>query len=561
MVSLSFSQGIFFGSEHFFEDLLVSPKKVDNRIVILAIDNESLSRIGQWPWPRQVFAQAFKALNESKPKAVGFDVLLADPSRLGIADDTALTETLKNISYPIVFPVEGVLSREEGIFTATNTTHPLPQFFQNTQVMPGHVNLIVDQDGVVRNIPGFIKIDEETLSAFSYRIAQEAGVEKAPEGVTRIVYSQPAGNIKRIPFHRLLEEKEVSDSLKDKLVLIGVTSPDLHDEKLTPFSRGTLMPGVEIQANILNMFILDYKVLPLGMTPSMFLIFLTALIPAILFSAIKSPWRPLMISIGFGVLYNIAIIIWYERGVAVNLIHINLSWILSTLSVFSYRYLVGEREKRQLKSVFSKYVSGAVLEKILADPKGVKLGGEEKIITVLFSDIRGFTTLSEKVSAQELVRILNKYFTLMTGEVLKHGGVLDKYIGDAVMAFWGAPLDDSNQADNAFKASLGMLERLKEFNKELEKEEGVTIDIGIGLYTGPAVVGNIGSTQRFDYTAMGDTVNVSSRLEGLNKEYKTHLIIGETTRKEITLENKFIPLGLVSVKGRAKQIPIYTIEE
>ena len=427
--------------------------------------------------------------------------------------------------------------------------------------MPGHVNLIVDQDGVVRNIPGFIKIDEETLSAFSYRIAQEAGVEKAPEGVTRIVYSQPAGNIKRIPFHRLLEEKEVSDSLKDKLVLIGVTSPDLHDEKLTPFSRGTLMPGVEIQANILNMFILDYKVLPLGMTPSMFLIFLTALIPAILFSAIKSPWRPLMISIGLGILYNIAIIIWYERGVAVNLIHINLSWILSTLSVFSYRYLVGEREKRQLKSVFSKYVSGAVLEKILADPKGVKLGGEEKIITVLFSDIRGFTTLSEKVSAQELVRILNKYFTLMTGEVLKHGGVLDKYIGDAVMAFWGAPLDDSNQADNAFKASLGMLERLKEFNKELEKEEGVTIDIGIGLYTGPAVVGNIGSTQRFDYTAMGDTVNVSSRLEGLNKEYKTHLIIGETTRKEITLENKFIPLGLVSVKGRAKQIPIYTIEE
>ena len=297
------------------------------------------------------------------------------------------------------------------------------------------------------------------------------------------------------------------------------------------------------------------------MTPSMFLIFLTALIPAILFSAIKSPWRPLMISIGLGILYNIAIIIWYERGVAVNLIHINLSWILSTLSVFSYRYLVGEREKRQLKSVFSKYVSGAVLEKILADPKGVKLGGEEKIITVLFSDIRGFTTLSEKVSAQELVRILNKYFTLMTGEVLKHGGVLDKYIGDAVMAFWGAPLDDSNQADNAFKASLGMLERLKEFNKELEKEEGVTIDIGIGLYTGPAVVGNIGSTQRFDYTAMGDTVNVSSRLEGLNKEYKTHLIIGETTRKEITLENKFIPLGLVSVKGRAKQIPIYTIEE
>ncbi|MEK7582105.1 MAG: adenylate/guanylate cyclase domain-containing protein [Patescibacteria group bacterium] len=561
LVSLSFSQGIFFGSEHFFEDLLVGPKKVDNRIVILAIDNESLSRIGQWPWPREVFAKAFKALNQSAPKAVGFDVLLADPSRLGALDDEALAEALKNISYPLVLPVEAELFREGEIFAATDTTHPLPQFFQNTRVMPGHVNLIIDQDGVVRNIPGFIKIEEETLSAFSFRLAQEAGVLKSPEGVTRIVYSQPTGNIKRIPFYRLLEGKEVRDLLKDKLVLIGVTSPDLHDEKLTPFSRGTLMPGVEIQANILNMFILDYKISPLGTIPSIFLIFLVALIPAVLFSVIKSPWRPLIISIGLGILYNIAIIIWYERGVAVNLIHINLAWILSALSVFSYRYLVGEREKRQLKNVFSKYVSGAVLEKILADPNGVKLGGEEKIITVLFSDIRGFTTLSEKVTPQELVRILNKYFTLMTGEVLKYGGVLDKYIGDAVMAFWGAPLDDVYQVDNAFKASLGMLERLKEFNEELYKEEGIKIDIGIGLYTGKAVVGNIGSNQRFDYTAMGDTVNVASRLEGLNKEHKTHLIVGETTKKEITGKNKFISLGAVHVKGRVEPINIYTIEE
>jgi adenylate cyclase len=149
----------------------------------------------------------------------------------------------------------------------------------------------------------------------------------------------------------------------------------------------------------------------------------------------------------------------------------------------------------------------------------------------------------------------------MTGEVLKYGGVLDKYIGDAVMAFWGAPLDDPEQANNALRASLGMLERLKELNIELERVEGVTINIGIGIYTGLAVVGNIGSSQRFDYTAMGDTVNVSSRLEGLNKEYKTHLIVGESTKNEITDAIKFVPLGKVSVKGRAEQIEIYTIEE
>ncbi|OGZ03829.1 MAG: hypothetical protein A2648_02650 [Candidatus Lloydbacteria bacterium RIFCSPHIGHO2_01_FULL_41_20] len=559
LVSFSFSQGIFFGSEHFFEDLLVSPKKVDSNIVILAIDNDSISRIGQWPWPRSVFARAFKFLDDARPKAVGFDILLADQSRLGSGDDDALATTLKNISYGVVFPVEAVLTSENGVFTSTDTTHPLSKFFENSQVVPGHVNLIVDQDGVVRKFPGFINLGEETLSSFSYRMAQKAGINEPPGEVTTIVYSQPTGNIKRIPFYRLLEEKEVRDSLEGKLVLIGVTSPDLHDEKSTPFSRGTLMPGVEIQANILNMFISGYKISPLETTPSILLIFLVALVPVILFSVVKNPWRPLIISVILGILYNIAIIIFYERGVAVNLIHINLSWVFSTLAIFSYRYYTEEKEKRELRNAFSKYVSSAVLDKILADPKSVALGGEEKTITVLFSDIRGFTTLSEKTTPQELVSVLNKYFTLMTGEVLKYGGVLDKYIGDAVMAFWGAPLADSSQADNAVKASLGMLERLKEFNIGLKKEKGIEIDIGIGLYTGTAVVGNIGSDQRFDYTAMGDTVNVSSRLEGLNKEHKTHLIIGQSTKDLITMNLKFKEIGGVKVKGRNEPINIYTV--
>src|SRR3989344_195698 len=509
LVSFSFSQGIFFGSEHFFEDLLVSPKKVDSNIVILAIDNDSISRIGQWPWPRSVFARAFKFLDDARPKAVGFDILLADQSRLGSGDDDALATTLKNISYGVVFPVEAVLTSENGVFTSTDTTHPLSKFFENSQVVPGHVNLIVDQDGVVRKFPGFINLGEETLSSFSYRMAQKAGINEPPGEVTTIVYSQPTGNIKRIPFYRLLEEKEVQDSLET--------------------------------------------------TPSILLIFLVALVPVILFSVVKNPWRPLIISVILGILYNIAIIIFYERGVAVNLIHINLSWVFSTLAIFSYRYYTEEKEKRELRNAFSKYVSSAVLDKILADPKSVALGGEEKTITVLFSDIRGFTTLSEKTTPQELVSVLNKYFTLMTGEVLKYGGVLDKYIGDAVMAFWGAPLADSSQADNAVKASLGMLERLKEFNIGLKKEKGIEIDIGIGLYTGTAVVGNIGSDQRFDYTAMGDTVNVSSRLEGLNKEHKTHLIIGQSTKDLITMNLKFKEIGGVKVKGRNEPINIYTV--
>lgn len=213
-----------------------------------------------------------------------------------------------------------------------------------------------------------------------------------------------------------------------------------------------------------------------------------------------------------------------------------------------------------MKNLFSKYVSKDVLEEILKDPAKVKLGGEEKEVTVFFSDIRGFTALSEKTAPKELVRILNKYFTLMTNEVLENSGVLDKYIGDAIMAFWGAPIEDRRQAENALKAALGMLEKLKELNKELKSNGDPEINIGIGLYSGPAVVGNIGSDLRFDYTVMGDTVNVASRLESLNKEYKTQIIIGETTKNKLEGDHKFKFLGSVAVKGRKELLNIYTIE-
>jgi adenylate cyclase len=191
----------------------------------------------------------------------------------------------------------------------------------------------------------------------------------------------------------------------------------------------------------------------------------------------------------------------------------------------------------------------------------VILGGEEREVTVLFSDIRGFTTLSEATAPHELVAVLNRYFTLMTNEVFKHQGVLDKYIGDAIMAFWGAPIADPLQADHALAAARGMIDRLKEFNAELVREGKPTIDIGVGLYTGPVVVGNIGAESRFDYTVIGDTVNTASRLEGLNKEYGTHVIIGESTKQKLTASYPLSPLGGVKVKGKEQSVEIYAVTE
>jgi adenylate cyclase len=559
LVWTSFSLGLFAGLENFFEDILFFSKAIDPEIVIIAVDNDSINRIGQWPWPREIFSQAFLRLNEAQPKVVGFDVMLSEPSRLGNKDDLSLAAALNKISYSVVLPVE--------IF-GEDTLEPLDVFTAQKGVNLGHVNLIIDKDGIVRKFP--FKIND--FRAFSYEVIRKAGVEVSKESLggadgLRIAYAGPAGSIRRVPFWRLLEG-DLSGQLKDKIVLIGATAPDLHDEQLTPLGRGAAMPGVEIQANIANMLIMGYRLIPLSKGWSFFWIFLAAVLPALAFLLFSRSLKPLFINIFLGVVYLILIIILFEKGVAANIIHINLAWILSTSSLFGYRYFVGEKERREMRNLFSKYVSKDVLEEILADPTKVSLGGEEKEITVFFSDIRGFTTLSEKTTPKELVRILNRYFTAMSEEILKNAGVLDKYIGDAIMAFWGAPVDDPGQADNALKAALGMLAKLKELNEELRASGDPEINIGIGIYTGPAVVGNMGSEQRFDYTVMGDTVNVASRLEGLNKEYQTRLIIGESTKNKITLrlaqgekDYKFRFLGSVAVKGRKEPLNIYTLED
>jgi len=565
LVAGSFSFGFFSGLENFFGDLLFFAKPVSGDIVILAIDDDSIGRIGQWPWPRAIFAEVFSKLNEKPPRAVGLDVIFSESSRIGGNDDGALAEVLKNISYPVIMPIEAspLNIGETGEAIAVKTLSPVGIIKNNPAVTLGHVNLITDKDGVVRRFPiSFTDPNNKEYFAFSYEILKQSATpivgEQSLSAISRIAYSSPPGSIKRVPFWRALSDESVD--LENKIVLIGATAPDLHDEQLTPFSRGTAMAGVEIQANIANMLISGYRIVPLSGPAMLAWLFGAALLPAVIFMVWRRSLAPLFINVLFGIGYLVLIILLFERGLAANLLHINFAWMFSSGSLFSYRYFIGEKERREIKQVFSKYVSRDVLNVILQDPSKLSLGGTEKEVTVFFSDIRGFTALSEKTTPQELVRILNKYFTVMTEEVLKNGGVLDKYIGDAIMAFWGAPLDDPKQADNALRASLAMVKKLQDFNAELKAAGDSEINIGIGLYTGPVIVGNIGSEMRFNYTVIGDTVNVASRLEGLNKEYKTHIIIGESTKNKITGNFPFKFLGSAAVKGRKEPLNIYTID-
>ena len=218
-----------------------------------------------------------------------------------------------------------------------------------------------------------------------------------------------------------------------------------------------------------------------------------------------------------------------------------------------------EARRELLEATFEKYVSKQVLSEILKDPGSIHLGGEGKEITVFFSDIRGFTPIAETMDPQRLVSILNRYFEVMSEEIVRTGGTIDKYIGDSIMAFWGAPVEDSEQAEHAIQASFAMLEKLKELNKEFVAEGCPEIAIRIGLHRGRAVVGNVGSSRRFDYTVIGDAVNAASRMEGLNKDHGTQIIISDMVRNFLKDKTRWKPLGSVIVKGKSESINIYTL--
>jgi adenylate cyclase len=561
LVGTSYRAGLFSGLENFFEDQLFVVGAANPEVMIISVDSESISRIGQWPWPRSVFWEALRNLDSAGPAVVGIDVIFSEQSRLGGADDLVLARSLDSVSFPVILPIEGLpLIIEGSEIRAGDILKPLPVFTSSENVSLGHVNLIADKDGTIRRFP----LSVGGVKAFSYEVAKRSGRripnESSLMAINRIAYRSPPGTIRRFPFWRLLEE-DLSKQLAGKIILIGATAADLHDEAPTPLTKGTAMTGVEIQANILDMLLSGRRLASLPEFLNYLWIFLAAIVPAGIFLVFQGVVLPVLLNVALGFGYLAVAILLFNLGMAANLIHINFSWMLSTLSLFSYRYFVAEKEKRELKDVFSKYVSKDVLDEILSNPGKVKLGGEEREITVLFSDIRGFTALSESATPSELVEILNKYFTLMTGEILANGGVLDKYIGDAIMAFWGAPLPDPSQSENALKASLGMLENLKKLNEELKSKGKPEIAIGVGIYTGKAIVGNVGSDLRFDYTAIGDTVNVASRLESLNKEYGTNIIIGETSKNKISTFDNFKSLGLVKVKGRIQPLNIYTIKD
>ena len=612
--------------------------------VIAAIDEKSLSELGRWPWPRTTIAKLVDALKGYGAKAVGFDIVFAEPDAnsslktvaelsreltdVGIRDtrilglleekqkladtDAALARSIekaKNITLGYFFHISakevGHLTEREiaaGEKEIANSRFPMvraqkgasdaalvhayaaqPNLSILSEVAKnsGYFNAFPDSDGVIRGSPLVIKFrDNYYLSLALSLIAQYLdrpmfALNMAEYGVGSITLDKleiPTNESGRMLINYLGSGKtfpqySVSDILNGrlpaetfagKIVLIGATATGIYDMRVTPLSA--VYPGVEIHANLIDNILHRNFLIHSGWTTflDMCSIIVVGLIMGMAVPRMKAVAGVALCLalIGAFVAANMTAFIRYN--IWLNMIYPILTMMAIYTGITIYRYVTEEREKKKVRNAFQYYLTASVVNEILKDPSKLKLGGYKKNLSVIFSDIRGFTSISEKLTPEELVHLLNEYLTAMTDVVFKYDGLLDKYIGDAIMAVFGAPLEQPDHALRACRTAIEMKSELHRLREKWATEGRPDVHIGVGINSGDMVVGNMGSQMRFDYTVMGDSVNLASRLEGTNKEYGTTIIISEYTYEMIKNELFCRELDAVRVKG--KKLPVRIFE-
>ncbi|MBI2054844.1 MAG: adenylate/guanylate cyclase domain-containing protein [Candidatus Sungbacteria bacterium] len=562
--TLLFYFGIFAGVERFFQDRLFLGRTPDDRIVILAIDDAALAHFGQWPWPRATFAKIIRDLNKLNPTAIGIDVNFPEPSRLGATDDEALARALSESRTPVVLAQEASPLILAGSPRAEKTIAPIGQFASRATL--GYTNVIADPDGVVRSFPSFVA-GEESISVphFALQLAKilRPGAEAPNQKVLRINYAGPPGTFPAASLALDTDDPEKYRALAEgKVIIIGATAQSLQDQKPVPTGRGREMAGAEIHANILDTILGNHYLASLGRLWALDIVILLALIPPFFFLVIQQRYRsllyiPLIISVlGLFVFFG-AVLVQYENGIVIPLVAPSLSWLMSLGGTLAYRSLAEEREKRRIRSTFSKYVSPEVLEVILKQENLMNRKGYKTEAVILFTDLEGFTKLSESLPPERVIELLNIYFETMGPIVKKCRGVLDKYIGDALMAFWCEPFAGGKLYDRAVYAAFEMIRVLPEANKALEARGLPKINMRIGISSGEVIVGDIGSRDRLNFTVIGDPVNAAARLEALNKEYHSQILISEMTYNQLKESYPLEKLGVATVRGKSESFAVF----
>jgi adenylate cyclase len=538
---------------------LRGPREPVTPIVIVTIDEDSFDELNiSWPFPRTLHAQLIEKLSAGRPIAIGMDVLFPEPSSRGPEDDRALGAAVKKAGNVVLGAA--ITHVFEAFYTKTDLNLPVPEV-RDGAAAAAPVNVLMDQDGHLRRATIRPELEGEILESWDiklYRMARAAGIPVAPLPEGSAITINFRGGPKTfpwVPYHRILSDDVPPEAFRDAIVLVGATTPVLQDIFSTPFARARTMPGVEIHAHVLDTLVRGDHIRTVPLEIALIVAVVAAFAGAWLafrlrvfraFLAVAGLWAVLAV---VTILAFVAWNVWF-RGIGVT-----LALVLGYGITVVDNYVREQREKRRL----SQFFSPDVLAEIVRHPTDATLGSTRRRITVLFSDIRGFTSLSEKVEPEQVAEMLREYLSEMTEVVFRHGGTVDKYIGDCIMALYNAPFDDPDHAANAVRTGLELQERTLAVSTRWQAKLGEQIRNGVGINTGDAVVGAMGSRQRLEYTAIGDTVNLASRLESLTKDHATGMIISESTHEEI--KGRFITreLGAVAVKGKAKPVGIYAV--
>lgn len=553
----------------------------DPDIVIVDIDDSSLARMeevaGSWPWPRVVHADMVEAIQRQRPKAIVFDINFSERDVYRPDSDRRFLESLagnSNVYFPMMLltkadprkmPLATTIADMVGLQRGPHADPQARLPLQPPLAIPdprywrtGIINFAEDPDGIGRRYHLYMEVQGWRVQSLPARLAADLHYPVPPQPDMLLAWRGGNSAFAHISYADLYEdlgrEKPLrpANELSGKIVVIGSDASLLSDLRATPL--GSLYPGMQILATAID----NLKNGRHMQVPAPW-----ALPAAVLFSLVLLFWAFLrsvnVLYVGLRLTAVTLLVLaatWWAIGqlwLLPAVVAMMLTWLYYFAGALQ-AYLAERKSRQRTVTMFSRFVNPEVVQQLLATG-ALKRGGEAREVSVLFSDIRGFTTLSEKRTPQEVVTLLNRYFTLQVEVVFRHGGSLDKFIGDCIMAFWGAPLDDPRHAQNAVLAALEMAEVLQQFKKELG-EEDADFDVGIGIHSGPAVVGLIGSEQRREYTAIGDTVNLASRIEGLTKGV-ARILVSEETMKLCGDAFRYTPYGSFEVKGRGQQVKLF----
>jgi len=593
--------------------ILAGPSQYTDKIKLILLDQNSLDWAEQenglsWPWPREVYTPIINFCRRSGARALAFDVLFTESSQYGVEDDNSLGQAIQDfgnwvgafflgnttgsvLKWPENIPrtsmtLEGIESLPRSTIANISfprATFPIPQVSTSARLL-ANVHLDPDPDGVYRRAHLFSLFDDKVIPSLAlgtYLAATGENRGSIEPGIlsigsrhitiggnldTILNFRGPAGTFKAYSAAaviqselRLLSGSEPTIKepapFKDSYVFVGFTAPGLFDLRPTPVAG--VYPGVEIQATILdNLLAEDFH------RPAPALLVIALVIFLALTAAVTVSWctRGGLSFLSFFFFASLPLPIAclaYVQEIWLPLIVLETGVLFSLIGALFLNFIFEGRQKRYIKQAFKQYLSHTVIDQLLQHPERLQLGGERRTLSIFFSDLQNFTGISEKMDPEELTSLLNEYLSAMTAIIHKEGGTVDKYEGDAIIAFWNAPIDQEDHAERAVRAALRCQVSLAEMRPRLRRRIDRDLLMRIGINTGEAVVGNMGSHTRFDYTMLGDSVNLAARLEGINKQFNTYTIISGSTLAAIGKAFPVRELSRVQVVGRKEPVTIY----